>query len=176
MPYPFSGNGWQRPLADIVTPATRSRMMAGIKGKDTGPELLIRKGLHALGLRFRLGDRYRIDGKKLPGRPDLVFPGRKAVVLVHGCFWHGHDCALFRWPATREQFWRDKITGNIARDARVRGQLASAGWRVLEVWECQLTGPERLDQSEALARCRQFLESGPGYASIGTAATVTTVV
>ena len=113
-------------------------MMAGIRGRDTKPELLIRKGLHALGLRFRLGDSYRIAGRKLPGRPDLVFPARKAVILVHGCFWHGHDCALFRWPATREQFWRDKITGNIARDSKVRGQLAMAGWRVLEVWECQL--------------------------------------
>ena len=151
-------------------------MMAGIRGRDTKPELLIRTGLHALGIRFRLGDRYRISGKKLPGRPDLVFPGRKAVILVHGCFWHGHDCTLFRWPATREQFWRDKITGNIARDARVRIQLASAGWRVLEVWECQLKGPGRLEPVEVLARCRQFLESGSGYASIGAAATVTTVV
>ena len=151
-------------------------MMAGIRGKDTKPELLIRKGLHALGLRFRLGDSYRIAGRTLPGRPDLVFPGRRAAILVHGCFWHGHDCTLFRWPATREQFWRDKITGNIARDAKVRGQLAAAGWRVLEVWECQLKGPGRLQPGEVLAQCRQFLESDLDYASIGAAATVTTVV
>ena len=151
-------------------------MMAGVRGKDTKPELLIRQGLHALGLRFRLGDSYRVSGKKLPGRPDLVFPSRQAVILVHGCFWHGHDCALFRWPATREQFWHDKITGNIARDERVRGQLAAAGWRVLEVWECQLKGPARHQPGEMLAQCRQFLESDLTYASIGAAATVTTVV
>lgn len=150
--------------------------MAGIRGKDTKPELLIRRGLHALGLRFRLGDRYRIKGKSLPGRPDLVFPGHRAVILVHGCFWHGHACALFRWPATREAFWRDKITANVVRDARVRERLVTAGWRVLEVWECQLRGPARLPSGEVLAQCRQFLESDLGYASIGAAATVTTVV
>ena len=151
-------------------------MMAGIRGKDTRPELAIRKGLHALGLRFRLGDSYRIAGRKLHGRPDLVFPGRRAVILVHGCFWHGHACALFRWPATRETFWRDKITGNIARDAKVRGQLAAAGWRVLEVWECQLKGPGRLQHGEVLSQCRQFLEGDLTYASIGAASTVTSVV
>lgn len=147
-------------------------MMAGIRGKDTKPELLIRKGLHALGLRFRLGDRYRIGGKTLPGRPDLVLPGRRAVILVHGCFWHGHDCALFRWPATRAKFWRDKIIGNIARDERVRQQLAQAGWRVLEVWECQLKGPARLPPGEVLARCTDFLDGSASIASIGRNATV----
>ena len=148
-------------------------MMAGIRGRDTKPELLIRKGLHALGLRFRLGNSYRRSGKLLPGRPDIVFPGRNAVILVHGCFWHGHDCRLFRWPTTRAEFWREKITGNIARDARVRDRLAASGWRVLEVWECQLKGPDRLPPGEVLARCRQFLASGPGYASIGASRTVT---
>ena len=150
--------------------------MAGIRGKDTKPELLIRKGLHGLGLRFRLGDSYRIAGRKLPGRPDLTFPGRRAVILVHGCFWHGHDCAIFRWPTTREQFWRDKITANIARDARVRDELAKTGWRVLEVWECQLKGPWRLQPGELLAQCREFLEGDFGYVSIGATATVTAVV
>ncbi len=147
-------------------------MMAGIRGRDTKPELLIRKGLHTLGLRFRLGDRYRSGGKNLPGRPDLVFPGRKAVILVHGCFWHGHDCALFRWPASREEFWRDKITGNIARDARVREQLASSGWRVLEVWECQMKGSGRLQPGELLAQCAAFLRGDAEFVSIGANRTV----
>ena len=148
-------------------------MMAGIRGRDTRPELAIRKGLHALGLRFRLGSSWRRAGLLLPGRPDIVFPGRSAVILVHGCFWHGHDCSLFRWPTTREAFWREKVTGNIARDARVRAQLAAAGWRVLEVWECQLRGPDRLLPGEVLARCRQFLGSELGYASVGAPRTVT---
>ena len=148
-------------------------MMAGIRGSDTKPELLIRKGLHALGLRFRLGGSYRRSGKLLPGRPDIVFPGRNVVILVHGCFWHGHDCRLFRWPATRADFWREKITGNIARDARVRDQLAASGWRVLEVWECQLKGPDRQPPGEVLARCRQFLGGELRYASIGEPRTVT---
>lgn len=147
-------------------------MMAGIRGRDTKPELLIRKGLHALGLRFRLGDSYRIAGRKLPGRPDLVFPGRNAVILVHGCFWHGHGCALFRWPGTREQFWREKITGNIARDAKVRGHLAAADWRLLEVWECQLKGPSRLEPAQVLEQCRSFLEGNSCFASIGVNRTI----
>lgn len=120
---------------DIVDGATRSRMMAGIRGKDTKPEWLIRRGLHALGYRYRLHDR------ELPGRPDLVFARYKAVVLVHGCFWHGHDCPLFRLPGTRTNFWRDKIQGNRERDNRVMASLVSQGWRVAMVWECALREP-----------------------------------
>ena len=145
-------------------------MMAGIGPVNTKPEMIIRRGLHALGWR------YRLHAKSLPGRPDLVFSGRRAIIFVQGCFWHGHDCALFRWPATRETFWREKITGNIARDAKVREQLATARWRVLEVWECQLKGPRRLQPGELLAQCRQFIEGDLGYVSIGAAATVTAVV
>src|SRR4051812_25000557 len=105
-------------------------MMAGIRAKDTKPELIVRRGLHRAGLRFRIHDR------RLPGKPDLVFPKYKAVVLVHGCFWHGHDCKLFKWPNTRPEFWRSKIGSTINRDAAVRIQLVKAGWRVLEIWEC----------------------------------------
>ena len=148
--------------------------MAGIRGRDTKPELLIRTGLHALGLRFRLGHGYRVRGRLLPGRPDLVFPGRRAVIMVHGCFWHGHACALFRWPATREQFWREKITVNIARDRRVRMQLVESGWRVLEIWECQLKGRDRTPIGEVLDRCREFVASGEVVASIGDDQIVTT--
>jgi DNA mismatch endonuclease, patch repair protein len=108
-------------------------MMAGIKGRDTRPELLVRRGLHARGLRYRLG------GRGLPGRPDLVFPGRRAVVFVHGCFWHRHkDCRYASTPASRKQFWTEKFQANVARDAAVQEQLRSAGWRVFVIWECEL--------------------------------------
>lgn len=118
-------------MSDIVDPKTRSRMMSRIRGKDTKPEMLVRRGLHALGLRFRLHDR------RLPGKPDLVFPKYRAVVFVHGCFWHGHDCPDFKWPKTREAFWREKILTNRARDERNIRELTSAGWRVFTFWECE---------------------------------------
>lgn len=120
------------PRADVVDAATRSRMMAGIRGRDTRPEWLIRRGLH------KLGFRYRLHARKLPGRPDLVLVKHHAVVFVHGCFWHGHDCPLFTWPKTREDFWRTKIEGNRARDTRAINALTAAGWRVAIVWECSL--------------------------------------
>lgn len=90
-------------MADVVTPEKRSKMMSGIQGKNTKPELTIRKGLHALGFR------YRLHGKTLPGKPDLVFPKYKAVIFIHGCFWHAHHCHLFKWPSTRVDFWQEKI-------------------------------------------------------------------
>ncbi|MGR9168619.1 very short patch repair endonuclease [Rhizobium sp. KDH_Rht_773_N] len=117
-------------MADIVAPAVRSRMMAGIRSKNTKPEIVLRKGLHAAGFRFRLHDR------KVPGTPDMVFPKWHAVIFVHGCFWHGHGCRLFKWPATREEFWREKIGRNITNDVRHQAMLAEAGWRVGIIWEC----------------------------------------
>lgn len=123
---------------DVVTPEARSRMMAGIRGRDTKPELLIRSALHRAGFRFRL------HLTSLPGKPDLVLPRYRAAVFVHGCFWHGHDCHLFRWPATREAFWREKIGRNIARDSRQMADLAEAGWRVAVIRECALKGKTRL--------------------------------
>lgn len=136
-------------------------MMAGIRGKDTKPELLIRKGLHALGLRFRLGDRYRIGGRTLPGRPDLVFPGRRAVILVHGCFWHGHDCHLFKWPKTRPEFWRAKIARNREVDRLAEERLLADGWRVATVWECAIKGRTRLPTLDALiSPLEQWIVSG----------------
>ncbi|MFQ3895492.1 very short patch repair endonuclease [Sphingobium sp. R-7] len=140
-------------MADIVTPEVRSRMMSGIGPANTKPEMLIRRGLHSLGYR------YRLHVKGLPGKPDLVFPGRHAVIFVHGCFWHGHDCGLFRWPSTREEFWRSKIAGNIARDRKVKEQLLDLGWRVLDVWECALRGKARRAIDDALAECAYWLES-----------------
>ena len=140
--------------ADIVKPEIRSRMMAGIRGRDTRPELQIRSALHRRGFRFRL---YRRD---LPGKPDLVFPKYRAVILVHGCFWHGHDCHLFRWPGTREEFWRNKITSNRERDRRQLAELLDAGWRVATIWECALKGRERLPMQLVIGRCAEWLESG----------------
>ena len=130
--------------------------MAGIRGKDTKPELAIRRGLHAAGFRFRLHDR------KLPGAPDLVLPCHRAAILVHGCFWHGHDCPLFKWPRSRQEFWREKITGNIGRDRRSILQLEQAGWRVLIIWECALKGVTRLGAETVIGRTAEWLrESAP---------------
>lgn len=131
-------------LVDVVDAATRSRMMAGIRGKDTKPEMIVRCALHARGFRYTLHNR------KLPGSPDLVFPKYGAVIFVHGCFWHGHGCRLFVWPKTRQAFWRDKIHGNIRRDARSRRKLRALGWRVLTVWECSIKGA-KLTKTQACA-------------------------
>lgn len=124
-------------MADIVDSATRSRMMSGIRGRDTKPEKLIRSLLHRRGFRFR------VNHPDLPGKPDIVFPGLRAVVFVHGCFWHGHDCPLFRLPGTRTEFWATKIGRNRVNDARVMQALRDAGWRVGTVWECVLRGRYR---------------------------------
>lgn len=136
-------------------------MMAGIRGKNTRPEMLLRKGLHALGWR------YRLHGADLAGKPDLVFRSRKAVIFANGCFWHGHDCHLFKWPRTRETFWREKIGANIRRDASVLRQLQDDGWRVAEVWECTLKGRERRPLEDVLAACVRFLEGDERYCSVG---------
>lgn len=113
--------------------------MAGIKGKNTKPELLVRKGLHALGFRFRL------HSKDVPGKPDLVLRKYRAAVFVHGCFWHGHDCHLFKMPTTRTDFWGAKINRNRERDQEVRSQLIESNWRRLVIWECALKGKTRMD-------------------------------
>jgi DNA mismatch endonuclease (patch repair protein) len=105
-------------------------MMSGIKGKNTSPEILIRKALHARGFRFR------IHADELPGKPDLVLPKHKAVVFVHGCFWHGHGCRFFKVPQTRPDFWLDKIHKNRVRDEQQIATLRASGWRVLVIWEC----------------------------------------
>ncbi|RVM58399.1 DNA mismatch endonuclease Vsr [Sinorhizobium meliloti] len=140
-------------MVDVVSPEKRSAMMAGIKGKDTKPEVAIRKAL------FSLGFRYRVHDKRLPGRPDLVFPGRKAVIFVEGCFWHGHDCHLFKWPSSRQEFWKDKIGSNKQRDVRVRGELQALGWRHLTVWECSLKGRTRLPFPQLIDTIVAWLES-----------------
>lgn len=118
-------------MVDVVSPADRSRMMAGIQGKNTKPELIVRRILFASGYRFRL---HRRD---LPGAPDIVMPGRKVAVFVHGCFWHRHQgCRFVKMPATRPEFWKAKLEANVARDHLAVAKLRALGWRVLCVWEC----------------------------------------
>jgi DNA mismatch endonuclease (patch repair protein) len=120
-------------------------MMSGIRGKDTKPEMLIRRALHARGFRFRLHDR------RLPGRPDLVLPKYQTVIFVHGCFWHGHNCHLFKWPQTRLEFWRKKIEANKARDVQTLKTLRDAGWQTIEVWECALKGKDSVQLEKLVA-------------------------
>lgn len=117
-------------MVDVVDSKTRSRMMAGIRGKNTKPELLIRKLLH------RRGFRYRLHARNLPGKPDLVLPKYGAVIFIHGCFWHGHDCPYFKWPSTRSEFWRGKILKNQQNNEKAYKALTDLDWRVLTVWEC----------------------------------------
>lgn len=126
-------------MADSLTPEARSRNMAKIRGRDTGPEVRVRRAAHALGLRFRL---YR---RQLPGTPDLVFPGRRIALFVHGCFWHRHSgCRFATTPKTRADFWQAKFDGNVARDARKEEELRSAGWTPATIWECETRDPDQL--------------------------------
>lgn len=132
-------------MADFMTTAQRSAHMAKIRSKDTKPELQLRRALHADGYRYRLHDR------KLPGRPDLVFAGRKKVIFVNGCFWHGHDCPVgTRLPKSNTDFWADKRRRNRARDASQREQLNELGWAYLDVWECEVaSGGQTMRNIEA---------------------------
>jgi DNA mismatch endonuclease, patch repair protein len=124
-------------MVDVVDTKTRSRMMSGIKSKNTRPELLIRKAL------FDKGFRYRLHAQYLPGKPDLVLPNYNAVIFIHGCFWHGHDCHLFKWPSTRPDFWKSKINRNQEVDIRAYKNLIKDGWYILTIWECALKGKTR---------------------------------
>lgn len=140
-------------MADIVSPATRSRMMAGIRAKDTAPELVIRRGLHGRGFRFRL------HAPGLPGKPDLVLPRHGAVIFIHGCFWHAHGCPLFKWPSSRVEFWKEKLARNREVDQQNSDRLLADGWRILTVWECSLKGPGRMDPEVLLDAAGEWLLS-----------------
>jgi DNA mismatch endonuclease (patch repair protein) len=130
-----------------MTDPARSAVMRAVKGRDTRPEMMVRRAAHALGYRFRL------HRKDLPGSPDLVFPARRKIVFVHGCFWHGHDCPRgARAPKANAEYWRATIARNVARDARVRDELAELGWETLTIWECELKVAGKLD-----ARLTTFL-------------------
>jgi DNA mismatch endonuclease, patch repair protein len=145
---------------DVLTSEQRRLNMSRIRGKDTKPEMLLRRGLHAAGLRFRL------HGAKLPGKPDIVFPRYHAVILIHGCFWHGHDCPLFKMPATRPEFWAKKISGNRERDLRTAKALQLAGWRALTIWECSLKGPARRPLAEVVDYCAAFTKGEAQHAEL----------
>lgn len=133
-----------------ISPEIRSRMMAGIRGKNTRPEMTVRSFLHQRGIRFRL------HGHGLPGKPDVVLPRWNAIVFVHGCFWHGHiGCRYFKLPKTREEFWKTKIHGNSRRDSVAVDLLREAGWRVAIIWECAL----RDEPAQALEELLQFIRS-----------------
>lgn len=147
-------------MADIVDRKTRSRMMAGIKGKDTKPEILIRKALHAHGLR------YRLHNKALPGKPDLVFAKYNAIIFVNGCFWHGHDCHLFKWPKSNIDFWTKKITRNKEVDQSTLRQLETLGWKVLTIWECSLQGKKKLDFEQLIKETEDWIKHGEASQSI----------
>lgn len=125
-------------MTDRFTPEQRSVLMGRIRGRDTQPELLVRRQVHGMGYRYRL---YRKD---LPGRPDLVFPGRRKVIFVHGCFWHQHDCLRGRRPSSNRTFWDAKLDRNVVRDRENIEALEALGWSVLVVWECETRDRDRL--------------------------------
>lgn len=131
---------------DTVTAEKRSWIMGRIRGKDTKPEMVVRRLAHSLGYR------YRLHRRSLPGSPDLVFPSRRKVIFVNGCFWHAHRCLGGKLPKSRTEFWREKLEGNKARDARNRLELRRSGWGVMTVWECEMKDAERLAE-----RIRGFL-------------------
>ncbi|MCC4598004.1 DNA mismatch endonuclease Vsr [Xanthomonas campestris pv. phormiicola] len=134
-------------MVDSLSPSERSERMSRIRGKDTKPELTLRKAVHRLGLR------YRLHGTRLPGKPDLVFRRYKTVVFVHGCFWHRHaGCSIATTPKSNTAFWLEKFGKNTDRDKRVAAQLEEQGWRVLVAWECELSTPAKaLQTAERLA-------------------------
>ncbi len=140
-------------MTDIVSPEKRSQMMAGIKGKNTKPEIKIRKGL------FNFGFRYRLHDKVLPGKPDIVLPKYKAIVFVHGCFWHRHMCRLFKWPKSNTDFWQEKLNGNVLRDNKHYYELIKQGWRVLVIWECAVKGKNTNEFTKVILKISDWLKS-----------------
>jgi len=140
-------------MADVVSADVRSRMMSGIRGKNTKPELALRHALHAVGFRYRINDRH------LPGKPDIVLRKWHAAVFVHGCFWHGHDCGLYKVPGTNPEFWLRKVETNQARDARAQTLLSEQGWRVATVWECAMRGKGKRSPAQVAAVVADWLRS-----------------
>lgn len=157
-------------MADVVSPETRSRMMARIGPKDSDIELFIRRALHARGYRFRL------HARNLPGRPDILFPRYRAVIQVHGCFWHQHDCSLFRLPSTNTDLWKTKLDENRARDLRTKAQLESLGWRVLEIWECSIRNQTKEGQGQVINQTAAWLNSYACSAAISGASLSETAI
>ena len=136
--------------------------MAAVRARDTKPELIIRKALHAAGLR------YRLNVRDLPGTPDIVLPRYRAVVFVHGCFWHRHECDLFRWPESRTEFWREKLNANAARDTKAADAIDKAGWRQAIIWECALKGRKKRDFQDTMQRLIAWIRSGDQAITTGS--------
>lgn len=134
--------------------------MAGIRGKNTSPELLVRRELHRRGFRFRL------HSKGLPGKPDIVLRRYRAVILVNGCFWHRHGCRLFKWPSTDSKKWREKLERNVVRDAANLKACQRLGWRVLLIWECALKGPERRGVTEVIDLAENWIRDSAEFLEI----------
>ncbi|MDE0622866.1 MAG: very short patch repair endonuclease [Bryobacterales bacterium] len=143
-------------MTDWLTVEQRRRVMQAVKGKDTGPELTVRRIVH------RLGYRYRLHKKDLPGRPDLVFGPRKKVIFVHGCFWHAHNCRYGRMPESRQEYWVPKLIGNMERDKANVAKLEAMGWEVLTVWECEVKRT-----AELVDRLTEFLDEEQGLRAKG---------
>lgn len=146
-------------MADNLSPNDRRKCMRGVRAKDTGAELIVRRALHRSGLR------YRLHRKDIPGKPDLAFVSLKAAVFVHGCFWHGHNCKRGNLPAERRAFWEAKQNRNRARDVEVQRQLREKGWRCAVIWECALRGPARQSLNELTNALNQWLKSESGEVS-----------
>jgi len=140
-------------------------MMSGIGGKNTKPELVVRKALH------RMGFRYRLHVTGLPGKPDMVFSKYSAIILINGCFWHKHNCHLFKWPATHKGFWRKKILATNVRDKRNLVIYVDMGWRVLIIWECAIKGKTRLPLAKVVNDVANWLKSGEKHYEIKGAVT-----
>ena len=139
-------------MTDIYSKNKRSWIMSKISGKETEPEVLVRKFL------FRKGFRYRKNDKRYPGTPDIVLPKYKTVIFVHGCFWHGHNCRAGKLPETRKEFWQNKIDTNIARDKKNRQDLEKLGWKVLVIWQCELKNKKI--RAEKLKEIEQKIQNG----------------
>ena len=140
-------------MADVVSKETRSRMMSGIRSRNTKPERILRRAMHQHGFR------YRLNRPDLPGKPDIVLPKYRAVIFVHGCFWHVHDCKLFKWPRSNNDFWQNKLLKNAARDVRSVNDLLVMKWRIAQVWECSLKGPTRMDITQLVEKIAVWLKS-----------------
>jgi DNA mismatch endonuclease (patch repair protein) len=150
-------------MADTVSPKIRSAMMRSVRNRHTQPEIAVRRAAHKLGYRFRL------HRKDLPGTPDIVFPRLRVVFFVHGCFWHQHaDCSRSRLPTTRRRFWKKKLLQNVARDAKATKLLQASGWRVCEIWECQTRNPLSLESfiMELLSALRPTVPTGDPRMSV----------
>ena len=145
---------------DVLTKEQRRLNMRRIRAKNTKPEMRVRRGLHAAGFRYKLHD------QSLPGKPDIVFPKYKCVIFVNGCFWHGHECALFRWPKENKSFWEKKIRGNKFRDRINEVKLESLGWRIIVIWECAFKGRQKYSDEEFLSEVASLIKSDSSFSEI----------